>query len=180
MPNTRYEPKGVLVRARDELPETFDALAQLSLFGPAALERRAEDVMHQVWGMALAMEAQEALPNPLLRYVGKLIARTLITPGLDYWRKQLTSQAAGTQEQISYADRGEELKELDKRLAIEIAELRPYIDVIVPEIVRPAGDVPHVQQAGRLETAGASQMFTPHPYDLPPLYGPPEDTDNLS
>ena len=94
-----------------------------------------------------------------------------------YWANQVITQSAGTTEQVSYdAQRVTALKELDKRLAAEIAELLPDVQIILPPVQMVAGAGPHVGQAGRLGTTGAMQegeMGTPTPYDFPPVYGPP-------
>src|SRR4051794_7285108 len=115
-----YEPIDTLeLYARDELPETFDALADSSRFGPGALGRRKAGVMYGVWGRTLTDDEQEQLAEPLKQYSGKLFARALIGPGIDYWAQQVVSQSAGTTEQVSYGDRVKALTDLDKRLTAE-------------------------------------------------------------
>jgi hypothetical protein len=166
--------------ARDELPETFDALIESENFGPAALARRKSLVMARIWGRQLDEDDVEDLDPRVQMYAAKFLARTLIGPGIDYWANQVLSQSAGTTEQVSYdAQRVNALKEADKRLATEIAELLPDVEVILPPVSLSPGNAPHVGQAGRLGTPGAMQegeMGTPHPYDFPPAYGPPEET----
>jgi hypothetical protein len=164
--------------ARDELPETFDALVESENFGERGLARRKSLVMARVWGRQLD-DAEIALLDPRVStYAAKMLARTLIGPGIDYWANQVLSQSAGTTEQVSYdAQRVSALKEADKRLAAELAELLPDVMVILPPVGTAAGAAPHVGQAGRLGTAGAmaeGDMGTPTPYDMPPIYGPPD------
>jgi hypothetical protein len=165
--------------ARDELPETFDALVESENFGPRGLARRKALVMARVWGRQLDEAEIETLDARVQAYASKHLARTLIGPGIDYWANQVITQSAGTTEQVSYdAQRVTALKELDKRLAAELAELLPDVEVILPPVALTVGAAPHVGQAGRLGTAGAMQegdMGTPHPYDFPPAYGPPEE-----
>jgi hypothetical protein len=165
--------------ARDELPETFDALVESENFGPAALARRKSLVMARIWGRQLDDTEIDALDPRVQAYAAKYLARTLIGPGIDYWANQVITQSAGTTEQVSYdAQRVTALKEADKRLAAEIAELLPDVEIILPPVGTTPGSAPHVGQAGRLGTVGAMQegeMGTPHPYDFPPVYGPPED-----
>jgi hypothetical protein len=106
--------------ARDELPETFDALVESENFGPAALARRKSLVMARIWGRQLDDTEIDALDPRVQAYAAKYLARTLIGPGIDYWANQVIT----------------------------------------------------------LGTVGAMQegeMGTPHPYDFPPVYGPPED-----
>jgi len=166
--------------ARDELPETFDALVESENFGEAGLARRKSLVMARVWGRQLDDAEIDTLDPRVTAYAGKHLARTLIGPGIDYWANQVITQSAGTTEQVSYdAQRVTALKEADKRLAAEIAELLPDVEIILPPVQMNVGAAPHVGQAGRLGTAGAMQegeMGTPHPYDFPPAYGPPEET----
>jgi hypothetical protein len=165
--------------ARDELPETFDALVESDNFGEAGLARRKSLVMARVWGRQLDDAEIDALDPRVQTYAAKMLARTLIGPGIDYWANQVITQSAGTTEQVSYdAQRVTALKEADKRLAAEIAELLADVEVILPPVQLTAGSAPHVGQAGRLGTAGAMQegdMGTPSPYDFPPVYGPPEE-----
>lgn len=177
MATETYEPVDTIeLYARDELPETFDALTESRKFGPGGLGRRKAGVMYSVWGKALTPEEQEVLAEPVKQYTGKLLAKALIGPGIDYWAQQVTSQAAGTVEQVGYGDRVKALADLDKRLTAEIAELLIVIGPITPPVRTVAGAAPHVQQAGKLETTNPSGMFTPSPFDMPPIYGPPEET----
>lgn len=165
--------------ARDELPETFDALIESENFGATGLARRKSLVMARVWGRQLDDTEIDALDPRVQAYAGKMLARTLIGPGIDYWSNQVITQSAGTTEQVSYdAQRVTALKDADKRLAAEIAELLPDVEIILPPVKLAVGAAPHVGQAGRLGTVGAMQegeMGTPHPYDFPPVYGPPEE-----
>ena len=164
--------------ARDELPETFDALIESENFGENGLARRKSLVMARIWGRQLDDAEIDVLDPRVQAYASKFLARTLIGPGIDYWSNQVITQSAGTTEQVSYdAQRVTALKELDKRLAAEIAELLGDVEIILPPVKLTVGAAPHVGQAGRLGTPGAMQegeMGTPTPYDLPPVYGPPE------
>jgi hypothetical protein len=164
--------------ARDELPETFDALVESENFGEAGLARRKSLVMARVWGRQLDDAEIDALDPRVQAYAGKMLARSLIGPGIDYWSNQVITQSAGTTEQVSYdAQRVTALKDADKRLAAEIAELLPDVEAILPPVGMTVGASPHVGQAGRLGTDGAMQegeMGTPTPYDFPPAYGPPD------
>jgi hypothetical protein len=165
--------------ARDELPETFDALVQSIHFGTTGLARRKSLVMARIWGKQLDDAEITALDPRVTTYAAKMLARTLIGPGIDYWSNQVLTQSAGTTEQVSYdAQRVAALKDADKRLAAELGELLPDVEVILPPVGMTVGAAPHVGQAGRLGTTGAMQegeMGTPYPYDFPPVYGPPED-----
>jgi hypothetical protein len=162
--------------ARDELPETFDALIESENFGEAGLARRKALVMARIWGQPIDESEIESLDPRVQAYAAKMLARSLIGPGIDYWGAQVLSQSAGTTEQVSYdAQRITALKDADKRLAAEIAELLPDVEVILPPVKLSAGAGPHVGQAGKLGTTDALDgLFTPDPFDLPPVYAPTE------
>ena len=163
--------------ARDELPETFDALIESENFGAPGLARRKALVMARVWGKQLDDTEIEDLDVRVQAYASKLLARTLIGPGIDYWGAQILTQSAGTTEQVSYdSQRITALKDADKRLAAEIAELLGDVEIILPPVKLTAGSAPRVGQAGKLGTVGALDgMMTPDPFDLPPVYAPSED-----
>jgi hypothetical protein len=112
-------------------------------------------VMARVWGRQLDEDEIEELDPRVQAYAAKMLARTLIGPGIDYWANQVITQSAGTTEQVSYdAQRVTALKEADKRLAAEIAELLGDVEVILPPVKLTVGSGPRVGQAGRLGTAG--------------------------
>jgi hypothetical protein len=165
--------------ARDELPETFDALIESENFGERGLARRKSLVMARIWGRQLDDAEIDDLDPRVQAYASKHLARSIIGPGIDYWSTQVLTQSAGTTEQVSYdAQRITALKDADKRLAAEIADLLGDVEILLPPVKLGVGAAPHVGQAGRLGTAGAMQegeMGTPTPYDFPPVYGPPEE-----
>src|SRR3954462_2239694 len=165
--------------ARDEFPETFDALVESVNFGIAGLARRKALVMARIWGRQLDGTEIEDLDPRVQSYAAKMLARTLIGPGIDYWSNQVLTQSAGTTEQGSYdSQRVAALKDADKRLASELGELLSDVEAILPPVKLSVGSAPHVGQAGRLGTAGAMQegeRGTPHPHASPPADGPPED-----
>lgn len=174
-----YQPKDEIESGvRDEFPVTFDALVDSALFGEKGLARRKSLVMARIWGKSLTEEEINDLDVRVQAYTSKMIARTLIGPGIDYWANQVLTQAAGTTEQVSYdSQRVQELKDADKRLVAEIAELLPDVEIIFPPIKLSVGSAPRVGQAGKLGTVdGLDGLATPDPYDLPPVYGPAETT----
>jgi hypothetical protein len=160
---------------RDEFPVTFDALLDTPMFGPAGLQRRKSLVMARVYGHDLDPAEIDLLDIRVQTYLSKMIARTMIGPGIDYWANQVISQSAGTTEQVSYdVQRVMALKEADKRLAGEIADLLGEVEAILPPVKLVAGTSPHVGDAGNLETTTPGTLYTPNPFDLPPVYGPPD------
>lgn len=176
-----YEPDSrIALETRDELPETWDALSEVSSFGSSSLDRRINREIKRVLGGVPTKEAQEVLDDVLVEYIAKRAAKSLIGPGIDFWSKQKTSMSAGTTEQAGYTDRSLSLKELDKRLTAEIAALWLEVGPNLPLRPRRTGSAPHVAQAGDTGTVGGTPAFTPSPFDLPPAYGPPETTAGLA
>lgn len=174
-----YQPKDEIeFGVRDEFPATFDALLSSSLFGENGLARRKSLAMMRIWGRLLSDTEIEDLDIRVQAYVSKFIARTFITPGIDYWSNQVITQAAGTTEQVSYdTQRVAELKEADKRLVAELAELLGDVEILLPPVKLAVGAAPHVGQAGKLGTQGGLDgMHTPDPFDFPSPYGVNEET----
>ena len=107
----------IALAARDELPETWDALLEAPTFGDAALERRLNTLMYRAFGSAAGRRGTGvACHQCLISYLGKRLALELIIPGIDYWSKQALSLSAGERESKAYKDRAEDLKELRKLL----------------------------------------------------------------
>lgn len=161
----------IALAARDEIPETWDALIEANTFGEPALERRLDIVMYRVFGAALDQAEQDALSPLLAAYVGKLFALDLIIPGIDYWSKQAISHSAGERESKTYKDRAEDLKELRKLIFADAIALLPDVEAELPQIPKRLGDHSRVQEAGLL-----TAHVTSDPLTFPPLYGPPEET----
>lgn len=161
----------IALHARDELPETWDALIEASSFGETALERRLDIVMYRVFGAVLDQTEQDALSPLLAAYVGKMFALDLIIPGMDYWSKQAISHSAGERESKTYKDRAEDLKELRKMIFADAIALLPEVEVELPQIPKRLSDTFRVQEAGLL-----TAHVTSDPLTFPPLYGPPEGT----
>jgi len=161
----------IALAARDELPETWDALIEADTFGPDALERRLNTVMYRLFGAVLDMPEQEALSPLLATYAGKLFALDIIIPGIDYWSKQALAHSAGDRETKAYKDRAEDLAKLRDLIFKDAASLLPAVETELPQIPRRVGDTARVQEAGLL-----TAHVTPDPFSFEPLYGPPETT----
>jgi len=158
----------IATEARDLLPETWDAMAEADTFGPDALDRLHDRVVRRVFG-ALDDTEQAALPDVVIEYVGKRLALALIDPAIDYWSKQVLSHTAGERESRSYKDRVEDLKELRKLWTADLAGM--YLDAqdALPVMPTRAVDAPRVINAG-----DTVEHVTANPYDIPPMFGPPE------
>lgn len=161
----------IALEARDLLPSTWEALADDSVFGPAALERRHNRVVRNIFGSLLSHDEQEAMEDVdgrLVEYAGKVLAYSLLDPAIDYWGKQKISFTAGERESASYGDRIKELQELKLQWPADIAELLNAIEDLIP--TRPGRGKtgsPHVIQAGE-----NVPHVTPNPLEITAPWGP--------
>jgi hypothetical protein len=161
----------IALAARDELPETWNALLEAPTFGEPALERRLNTLMYRVFGAVLDEDEQETLSPVFVSYLGKRLALDIITPGIDFWSKQALSHSAGERESKAYKDRAEDLKELRKQLLADSTELLGEVEAELPLVPRRATDTAKVIEAGQL-----TAHVTSDPFGFPPLYGPPPET----
>jgi len=161
----------IALAARDELPETWNALLEAPTFGDEALERRLNTLMYRVFGTVLDMAEQEALSPVLISYVGKRFALDLIIPGIDFWSKQAISHSAGERESKAYKDRAEDLKALRQLLLADTADMLADVEATLPLVPRRLSDTVQVLPAGF-----AQIHVTADPFGVPPMYGPPEET----
>ena len=161
----------IALAARDELPETWDALFEASTFGPDALERRLNTIMYRMFGAVLSSAEQEALSPLVSTYLGKLFALDIIIPGIDFWSKQALAHSAGDRETKAYKDRAEDLAKLRDLIFKDAAALLPAVEAELPQIPRRVGDTARVQEAGLL-----TAHVTADPFGFEPLYGPPDTT----
>src|SRR4051812_1815907 len=158
----------IAIEARDLLPETWEALAEATSFGPDALERLHDRTVRRVFG-TLDDADQAALADVVIEYVGKRMALALIDPAIDYWSKQVMSHTAGERESRSYKDRVEDLKELKKFWTGDLADLLLDAEEFLPVSPKRAVDAPRVVNAG-----DTVEHVTANPYDIGPMFGPPE------
>jgi len=161
----------IALAARDELPETWDALSDATTFGEGALQRRLDVLLHRAFGVILDISEQEVLDPLLVSWLGKRLALDLIIPGIDYWSKQAISHSAGDRETKAYKDRAEDLKELRKLLLADVSDLANEVDQLLPQIPRRATDTLKVIESGSL-----TLHVTADPLTFPGIYGPPEET----
>jgi hypothetical protein len=90
---------------RGQLPVTWDMLSTSRKFGDALLRRAIDGVKEEILGTVGTPESEDELPLSVIKYLGKLVALELITPGIDAWRSEPTSLVTtGTSEQTTYSD----------------------------------------------------------------------------
>lgn len=161
----------IALAARDELPETWNALLETPTFGEPALERRLQTLMYRVFGTVLDESEQEDLSPTLISYMGKRLALDIIIPGIDFWSKQALSHSAGERESKAYKDRAEDLKALQKMLLADSSDLLLEIEAELPVVPRRLTDTARV-----LESGFSTVHVTADPFGFPPMYGQPEET----
>ena len=166
---------GILART-ERVP---DALTHSDV--PSAMHDRA---VNRIFGTILSIEDQEILPSRVIEFAGRTLALYLLDPGIEYWSRQVISRTVGEREAAAYKDRAEDLRQLKKEWTAQLADL--FIDVqdLLPVLPGRAADIPRVALPGQLvnsvdnpRTQGDQVVHaTANPYDLEPMYGPPEET----
>lgn len=143
----------IALRARAQLPATWDALGRSSQYGPAFLDAAVEFVKFQVNGTILDQSQELSSYNPMLQtYMGKLVALQVIPAGIDYWADQpITENLTGTNESVTWVDRRDGLYRLYTTLSNEVQELASQVEVelgrkimrraATPTVTRPGGYV---------------------------------------
>ena len=150
---------------RSEMPRTWDALARSPIYGEELLRTKIESVKYGILPTSLAAAAETSYAKPLLNYVAKCVARDLIPPAIEFWmREKITVSTTGTNETTSFADPITALRDLDKKLAIEIEQLKGNED-IAAALARPK-ELPAVDDAAE-QVEG---QITSNPYDWPEAF----------
>ena len=152
----------IALAARDELPETWNALLEAPTFGDEALERRLNTLMYRTFGTVLDDTEQAVLSPVLISFMGKRFALDLIVPGIDFWSKQAISHSAGERESKAYKDRAEDLKALRLLLLEDSSGMLAEVEASLPLVPRRLGDFVKVQNAGLVEP-----HVTPDPSRIP-------------
>ncbi len=150
---------------RSEMPRTWDSLARSPLYGEELLRTKIESVKYGILPADLAAASETSYAKPLLSYVAKCVARDLIPPAIEFWmREKITITTTGTSESTSFADPITSLRDLDKKLAIEIEQLKGNEDVAAA-LARPK-EHPAVDDAAE-QVEG---QITSNPYDWPEAF----------
>jgi hypothetical protein len=117
------------------LPVTFDYLQRDTRFGDRMLQRTSSLVQQKVLGYVTPVDQEDQIPDVLLDWLSKRVAIDLITPGIDYWSRQLrtaTSSGAGGNEVSAFPDMIRSLQDLRVTLAGELAEDWRQVQLLVP------------------------------------------------
>jgi hypothetical protein len=118
---------------RAVLPVTWDMLSTSQKFGDASLRITIDTVKESLFGTVSDPEDEANLPLTVIRYVAKMVALELITPGIDAWRDNpISLVTTGTNEQTTYSDPVAALQQLRKDLLAETraawGDVAPLID----------------------------------------------------
>lgn len=155
------------------LPITFDYLQRDKRFGDRALQQNAELIKAKVLGYTVTPDQEQGLELVLLDFLSKRVALELITPGIDFWSRQMkTATSTNTQEVSSYPDMIASLKDQRLHLAHELTNDWRDVKLLVPDVpqrkvvpmpVSSLAGLPHVsrnpQQMPRLHTGNRWWTF---------------------
>jgi hypothetical protein len=117
------------------LPVTFQYLQKDSRFGDRAMQQNAELIKLKVLGYTMPPDQEAQIELVLLDFLSKRVALELITPGIDFWSRQLrTSTSTQTSEVSSFPDMIASLKDLRVSLANQLADDWRYVQLLDPSV----------------------------------------------
>lgn len=141
---------------RSEMPMTWDGLEKDAYLGLSTLRIRIANVKSMILPTATAEQDEDSYSNVLRAYVSKRAALDLIPTGIEFWMRQKTSlSATGTNENKTLPDPIAALRDLAKRLAVEVENLAGNVDVV--QATQITGEAPAISNDG--------DPITPDPYD---------------
>lgn len=122
-------------RARAQIPQTWDKLANSTLYGPSALQQRIDYIKYSLFSTLVDQAYEATTYNPVvLDYAAKLVALQVIPPGIDYWssiRSGLTK--TGSQEAATFPDKIAALERVYARLWAEVQDMQ---GTVVPAVLK--------------------------------------------
>lgn len=152
---------GIIARAVAAIiPMTWDNLKQSPIYGPAQLGFRIKATKYRVLGQTLAENDESGYSPLLVDYVSKCVALDLIPTAIEFWmRQKISVSTTGTNETLSFTDPIGALRDLEKRLSVEVAQLSANPDIVALSSVR--------SEAPGLSDNADGTFATENPYNWP-------------
>lgn len=151
-------------RVRGILPVSWDMLSKDARYGDALLRTVIDTVKETVFGVVSATGFEATYPLMVIDYVAKLVALELINPAIDAWRAEpITVSATGTNENTTYSDPVEALRQLREDLLDETRRIWPTVKSLINFSRVSNGPRP------RMNTIN-DELLTPSPQEFPRPY----------
>jgi hypothetical protein len=132
-PGTATETGAIVDGASRHLPVTFNALRNDARFGDRRMQELSNLIQLKVLGAAVTPDGEAQYPELLIDYLSKRLALDLITPGIDFWSRQIrTSSSTQVAEMTSYPDMIAGLKELKASLARQLCHDWETVQLFLP------------------------------------------------
>lgn len=142
------------------IPLTWDNLKESPVYGQAQLASRINLVKHRILGTVVAEADESSYSMMLVDYISKCIALDLIPTAIEFWmRQKITITSTGTSETTSFTDPIPALRDLQKRLTVEVAQLAGSPDIVALTTTR--GEAPG------LSGNDDDTFVTENPFDFP-------------
>lgn len=155
------------------MPLTWRALFAASYYGEARLLQRINVGKYKAFPSSVAESDESTWTVLMIEYAAMYAALEIIPAGIEYWMNQQTSvSTTGTNENVSFTDRANQLKDLAEWLQKQVTMLASNPDVV--GYLREPTDVPDVSYPDD------DDMLTSNPYDFPRAFSPhPNDASSL-
>lgn len=152
---------GIVARAVAAIiPMTWDNLMKSPIYGPSQLAFRINATKYRVLGSALAGSDESSFTPLTVDYVSKCVVLDLIPTAIEFWmRQKIAISTTGTNETTSFTDPIPALRDLEKRLMHDVAQLSTNPDIISLNTVR--------MEAPGLSDNADGTFSTENPYDWP-------------
>ena len=137
----------IALRARGEIPETWDALARSTTYGDMQLQFRVDYTKFMLFATVVDQSLEATIYSPAqLMLAGKRVALAIIPGGADWWSNQYVQEVArGTDETRTFPDRIASLWRIHARLLQEVGQLETIIPGLTPT---KRGSVPSIDTTG--------------------------------
>lgn len=150
---------------RSEMPRTWDSLARSPLYGEELLLKKIESVKYGILPAATAASLESSYAKILLNYVAKSTALDLIPAAIEFWmREKVSISATGTNETTSFSDPIAALRDLAKKLTVEVEHLKG--DPTIAVLLTRQKELPAIDDGA----AVVDGQVTESPYDFPPAF----------